>query len=1073
MEFSSPRNWMVRAVELLRRHGSVASVAIGACAVLAGTGGLPFIPDGGDPGGEGIAISWERDPPMGDPHALDDGFEHYIVTFSDGAPGDASAFPDAESSPPPGKRVVRRVPLSTNAAGEISADDLLGLSDQGEVLRIVSDGSTHYAEVEVRIAAGAGEDAPGVDTTSGDRSGDREVFGTRQSNGRDPREAALQAVPGTRTVTPVMAGTYAVVTTAGITSYDRLAGVADVDEDIVLTVAVDDPNYGDQWGLNNTGAPVNGAAGTPGADIGVEDAWVIGQGVGQVVAIVDTGVDITHPDLADAVWKNPGEICGNGRDDEGNGFVDDCNGWDFANNDSTVFDPGSDNRHATHIAGIVAAQTNNGIGVAGIAPAARIMSVKTGNSNSFRLSDGARGIAYAAANGASVINCSFGTPPGVPYDAVSTMADAIEEARAKGALVVVAAGNEGRNIDASPTYPASFPHDNLVSVGSTTNTDTPSGFSNWGPISVDLHAPGSDILSTLPGGSYGGMSGTSMATPMVVGAAALIRSVMPSLTPQEVRALLSSSSTALPSLSGLSGSGRRLDVGNILNSASIPIDEPARFTFDGFAGASEQIESNGSLRATVAPDQVPEGSNVGVRATLLSAVGGAVYGVVGAPVRLAEGTTLTDDEASVVLSPPGGFAPSEASTSMPYGFTLTPGEYALVAEAYATLDDQTLGRPWAVFFTVTAKGEPAPDPIVAPVSGGEVPSPPPISSGAGGSGAGGSGAGGEGAITDPSPTGNPWPGPLPGQWDWSSTAPSGGTDSTGGGSWSSTPSPSTPSAPWGEGWGSYEQVPTPGSGVPARAPLPSDSPFDFGAQPPGGSGWAFETPSVVGADPVPSAGDQVPLPPLPAPVTSGSLTMYGISPRQGSIGGGEVVFIEGRGFRPTLYVRFGSRVAHVLSMSSTSIAVVTPSHIAGHSDVTVAVSGGDSVTMPNAFTFVDNTAPTPLAPGGEQAAAPAPGAPSATSPPAPSPEGGSPGAPAPAPAPVPDQSSMDEAQPALPEVLPTRFTFGPFPEADATQDVSAGVRLRPVLGLSPLSRYDPAVWPSRRCRMSSCQGVRL
>lgn len=1067
-----------RIVEFMRGHGGVAMVALVTAIFMVTSGSMPFI-DGADKV-DGQLISWDQNVSRGDPNALDDGFEHYIVTFSGLADraleeqvleeqvlsgSQASKGPETNTN-----KATRLVPLQTNAAGEVETHDLLELAKQGKLLQIVSDGTTTYAEIEVSESSKEADlsttttvakkeaEAKAKEDEEGN-SGDQ-ILGDQNLVSGDPLVALLKKVTGTKKVTVVMPGVYAVATTAKASSYESLPGVEDVDEDIVLTVSTNDPQYGSQWGLHNTGQPINSKAGTAGADIGIEDAWAVSQGQSQVVAVVDTGIDITHPDLVDSIWKNPGEICGNGKDDEGNGFVDDCNGYDFANNDATVFDPSSDNRHATHIAGIIAANTNNGQGVAGIAPSAKVMSVKTGNSGSFRLSDGARGIAYAAANGATVINCSFGTPAGMPYDAVSTMATAIESARLKGAMVIAAAGNDGRNIDGSPTYPASFPHDNLVSVGSSTNTDIQSSFSNYGTVSVDIHAPGSDILSTLPGGTYGGMSGTSMATPMVAGGAALIRSVMPSLSPTEVRALMMNSSTPLAGLSGRSASGQRFDVGRILNSASVPSSEPVRFSFDGFSGANEQVDKSGSIRATVVANQVPNGANVGMRATLVTSVDGAMYGMVDAPIQLAGGTTRTDDQASVTLSPSGGFSPAQATTTIPLGFTLPAGEYALVAEAYSTVDDQTIGRPWAVFFTVAPKGETAPPPVVAPSpspGGGGSPAPVPAPA------PGPSGGGSPAPAPAPSPAPAPAPGPAP------TPSPSGG--SPGGGT---SPAPTPAPNPYiGGGGGNTPTYPAPSG--PNPAPTPPPGPVGSPSPPP--------SPGGSGASPAPTPAVQ--LPPLPPPVTNGSVTINSLSPRYGSISGGEVVIISGAGFRPTLYVRFGTRTAQVLAMSTTQIAVVTPSHTAGLSDLTVAVSGSGSVTMPNAYTFFDNTpvvAPTPApspapAPsggggggtGGGSTPAPAPSGGGGSSPaPAPAPAPG----PAPAPSPTPGQTPTPPAsggspQVKLPDILPTRFTFG-----DAI-DGPGKTRLRPVVGFSPLSRNTPSTWPSQVCRMTSCQGIRL
>ncbi|MGC1513285.1 MAG: S8 family serine peptidase, partial [Acidimicrobiales bacterium] len=981
-------------------------MAVATTVFLVASGSMPFVGGGGG-AAYGVPISWSDAVSAGDPHALDDGFEHFVVTFAglgeQGAapveePTSGAEAPDASSSAT-GEKHVRRVPLQTNAAGEISGSDLVELSKQGNLLGIVSDGTTTYAEIEVT--------GQGVKATEGAAEKVEKKAPKREEPAKgDLLASLLKKVPGTKTVTPVMPGMYAVVTTAKASAFRALAGVADVDEDVVLTVSAkeptpstkadekakaeaekaekatkadakakakdekakarakakaerakakaergrgaSDPGYGAQWALDNKGQAIRGKAGKPGADIGAADAWAVSKGKGQLVAVLDTGIDITHPDLAKSIWRNTDEVCANGKDDDGNGYVDDCRGYDFANNDASVFDAGSDNAHGTHVAGIIAAQSDNGVGVAGIAPEVEIMPIKIGNSGAFRMSDVVRGIEYALANGATIINTAFGTPEGTNIEGVTALDTAIRHAQAAEVLVVVAAGNAGRDIDRSPTYPASFPEDNVIAVGASTNTGDPSEFSNFGAASVDLSAPGTDIVSTLPGGEYGGMSGTSMAAPMVAGSAALILATMPSLAPAEVKALMIANTTEPASSEN---DPAALDVGHVLNEDETSATEPVRFFFDGFSGASDDVAMAGSVRATVAADQVPSGANVGVRATLVTAVDGVMYGVVGAPVELGSGVAKTDDDASVTLSPAAGFSPEAAGTPMPFGYTLPAGEYALVAEAYATTTDATIGRPWSVFFTVAAEGAVAPDPIVAPSPVGEGSASPdgtisPVpSSGSGtrdvtvpvpGTTSGGSGNGGsstptsspdlsdEASVGDKSETA---PTPAQGDSSFDSRTTSGG----------STPQPEDVTSP--------VTAPSAVKGGSQDSPIvPITAPTAFD----GGKGSSTGSSEAVAVD----------LPPLPSPVSSGALGVVGLSPRYGSVEGGEVVLIDGSGFRPTMYVRFGTRAARVLAISPTQVAVVTPSHIAGTSDLTVALSGGDTVTMADAYSFVE---PTPAA----------------------------------------------------------------------------------------------------------------
>ncbi len=261
-------------------------------------------------------------------------------------------------------------------------------------------------------------------------------------------------------------------------------------------------------------------------------AWDLTRGRPEIViAVLDTGVDMSHEDLAGAIWTNPGEIPGNGIDDEGNGFIDDEHGWDFASQDNL---PDDDYGHGTHVAGIVAARIDNGIGIAGLAGAATIMPVDVFDYAIGTYEDLIRAIVYATDNGAHVINMSLGASS---YSLGEEMA--VNYAFSRGVVVVAAAGNTG---DELLHYPAA--HANAIAVASTTAQDVLSSFSTRG-VWVDIAAPGSSIYSTVYGNSYRTMSGTSMATPHVAGLAALILSRNPTLTPTQVQDLIESTADDL------------------------------------------------------------------------------------------------------------------------------------------------------------------------------------------------------------------------------------------------------------------------------------------------------------------------------------------------------------------------------------------------------------------------------------------------------------------------------------------------------------------------------------------------
>jgi subtilisin family serine protease len=253
----------------------------------------------------------------------------------------------------------------------------------------------------------------------------------------------------------------------------------------------DDPLFPKQWALRNDGQDVFGVRGLGGADENVTGAWQTQTGSsGVIVAMADTGMALNHPDLRGNLWTNPGEIPGNGIDDDGNGFRDDVHGWDFAENDSDPSDTvDQDQGHGSMIAGIIGAEGNNGVGIAGINWDVSLMPVRTPLSVAGELA----AFAYASSNGARVLN----------YSAGSAQASSSELAAINAypnVLFVIAAGNDRSNNDANPIYPCSYSSANIICVASTNQGDGLSSFSNFGPTSVDLAAPGENILSTFPAG---------------------------------------------------------------------------------------------------------------------------------------------------------------------------------------------------------------------------------------------------------------------------------------------------------------------------------------------------------------------------------------------------------------------------------------------------------------------------------------------------------------------------------------------------------------------------------------------
>ena len=320
----------------------------------------------------------------------------------------------------------------------------------------------------------------------------------------------------------------------------------------------DDPQYPAMWHLDNTGQ----TGGTPDADIDAPEAWDTFTGSGQaVIAVIDSGVDIDHPDLVSSLWVNPGEVAGDGIDNDGNGYVDDIHGIDPFAGDS---DPDDVNGHGTHVAGTTAATGNNGIGVTGVNWNAQIMALRVGNQ---LLSTAAilESLDYITTMktqfGINVVvsNNSYGGGP--PSQAEFA---AIQASINAGIGYVTSAGNNASNNDTFPQFPASYDIEEIISVAATDHNDELSVFSNFGLGSVDLAAPGTDVLSTTIGGGYGLLSGTSMASPHVAGVHALLAGFSPASTVQEIRSAILLGADPLPNLAGTSVTGARLNAAQAL-----------------------------------------------------------------------------------------------------------------------------------------------------------------------------------------------------------------------------------------------------------------------------------------------------------------------------------------------------------------------------------------------------------------------------------------------------------------------------------------------------------------------------
>lgn len=337
-----------------------------------------------------------------------------------------------------------------------------------------------------------------------------------------------------------------------------------------VTKMPDDPDISIQWGLNNIGQ--NG--GTTDADIDAPEAWDIATGSPSIVlAIIDTGVDWAHEDLAENIWQNLGEdLDGDGRvleqnasgewvfdpddingvDDDGNGYPDDFVGWNFHNNNNNPLD---NDDHGTHVAGIAGAKGNNDIGVAGVTWDVQLAALKFLDSGSGLVSNAIEAINYAVMMDMPISNNSWSGPIND-----QALYEAIEDAGQNGHLFVTAAGNDFRNNDLVASYPNSYDLDNIISVANTDRNDNLSPDSNYGAVAVDLGAPGTDIYSTFPNNSYSSQGGTSMSAPHVAGACALLWENHPDRTYTEIKEAILNTVDANADLNGKCVTNGRLNL---------------------------------------------------------------------------------------------------------------------------------------------------------------------------------------------------------------------------------------------------------------------------------------------------------------------------------------------------------------------------------------------------------------------------------------------------------------------------------------------------------------------------------
>ncbi len=419
-----------------------------------------------------------------------------------------------------------------------------------------------------------------------------------------------------------------------------------------------DPRFSELWGLQNGND----------ADIDAPEAWDIQTGNQDIIiGVIDTGVDYDHEDLQSNMWRNPGES-GNGRelngiDDDGNGFVDDVFGANFAGNDG---DPRDDNGHGTHVAGTIGAAGNNGVGVAGVNWQVSIMALKFLDANGSGSTDNAiSAIIYAVNHGAVITSNSWGGG-----GRSQALEDAIKFARDRGQLFVAAAGNSGVDTDRAANFPSNYNIDNIISVAASDRNDQLASFSNFGRKTVDLAAPGVNILSAQPGDRYQTLSGTSMATPHVSGVAGLVLSQFPGLGYREVLLRILGSVDPKTQFSVNTFTGGRLNAFNALSTSPLITVTPIANTTDtaGPYRVTAEVVDDGQITVMTLTYSINGGAE---NALAMQKVGPSEYGA-DIPGQALESNieffvSATDNDANVTESSHLAFRITEDSGDEPDG----------------------------------------------------------------------------------------------------------------------------------------------------------------------------------------------------------------------------------------------------------------------------------------------------------------------------------------------------------------------------------------------------------------------
>ena len=466
-----------------------------------------------------------------------------------------------------------------------------------------------------------------------------------------------------------------------------------------LDAIPNDPLFDSLWGMDNTGQ----TGGAPDADIDAPEAWDEYTGSGTVVlASIDTGVDYNHEDLN--MWINPGEIPGNGIDDDGNGYIDDIYGIDTVNNDS---DPMDDHGHGTHTSGTMAGIGNNGIGVAGITWDAQIMALKWIDTSGYGTSEDV----IECLDYMTMMKTTYGVNVVVSNNSwwqypSEALEEAIEASINAGIMFVTSAGNNNNDIDITPQYPANYDLEGIITVAATDHNDQKASFSNWGATSVDLAAPGVNIYSTLPSNGYGYKSGTSMAAPHVAGAVALLRDAFPNASLVEIKNMILMTVDLVPNMAGKTVGDGRLNLARLLqpllSTGTVEFDEA-----DYIIGETIQalvIDADLAGAGTVDVTITSDTGDIEVL-TLTEFFNGSFVGTIDSTIGLATpGSNLLEVAAGDVITIT--YNDADDGTGNPVIVTDTAVGIIVIDLFVADFSDAS-GNPYDEGFTVDNTGAPA------------------------------------------------------------------------------------------------------------------------------------------------------------------------------------------------------------------------------------------------------------------------------------------------------------------------------------------------------------------------------